>query len=193
MALATDFATSRRIFLAFAEPGSGAEAGRNGTAVGTGVLNAAHTAISGWTVIFRQSSKVAGSQAHFGGRIVPAPDGTLFVTLGELDPSERPRAQDLGAGHGKVMRIRADGSAPADNSVRRPRRRAGDDLVVRPPQRAGRRAAPHDRRAGDQRARPARRRRSQPHARRAQLRLAAGELRLRIRRPGGCVHAGGRR
>jgi glucose/arabinose dehydrogenase len=114
--VARDFATSRRIFLSFAEPGTGAEAGRNGTAVGTATLDAGFTALSGWTVIFRQSPKVAGSQQHYGGRLVTAADGTLFVTLGERSiSSERGRAQDLGAGHGKVMRIRVDGSAPADN------------------------------------------------------------------------------
>ena len=116
VAVANDFATTRRIFVSFAEPGSGAEAGHNGTAVGTGVLNGGFTAVTGFTVIFRQTPKVAGSHNHYGSRIVPAPDGTLFVTLGERsNASERGRAQDLGAGHGKVMRIRADGSAPPDN------------------------------------------------------------------------------
>ncbi|MBL8342326.1 MAG: PQQ-dependent sugar dehydrogenase [Rubrivivax sp.] len=115
VAVAADFATSRRIFLSFAEPGIGAEAGTNGTAVGTAVLNAGFTALTGWTVIFRQSPKVA-SQGHFGSRLVLARDGTLFVTLGDRQSnSERVRAQDLSAGHGKVMRIRTDGSVPGDN------------------------------------------------------------------------------
>ncbi|MBL8326888.1 MAG: PQQ-dependent sugar dehydrogenase [Rubrivivax sp.] len=115
VAVAADFATSRRVFLSFAEPGTGAEAGTNGTAVGTAVLNAGFTALSGWTVIFRQSPKVA-SQGHFGSRLVLARDGTLFVTLGDRQSSsERVRAQDLAAGHGKVMRIRTDGSVPGDN------------------------------------------------------------------------------
>ncbi len=34
VALAADFASTRRLFLSYAEPGSGAEAGRNGLAVG---------------------------------------------------------------------------------------------------------------------------------------------------------------
>ena len=115
VAVASDFAASRRIFLSFAEPGSGAEAGRNGTAVGTGVLNAGHTALNNWTVIFRQSPKVASS-AHFGGRIVLAAGGMLYVTLGERQlGSERGKAQDLTTGHGKVMRIRTDGTSPGDN------------------------------------------------------------------------------
>ncbi len=115
VAVAGDFATSRRIFLSFAEPGTGAEAGTNGTAVGTGLLNTGSTAVTGWTVIFRQSPKVA-SAGHFGGRLVVGSGGTLFVTLGDRQAnSERGRAQELGAGHGKVMRIRTDGGVPADN------------------------------------------------------------------------------
>jgi aldose sugar dehydrogenase len=67
-------------------------------------------------VIYRQSPKVAGSSGHYGGRIVQSPDGLLFVTMGDrqLD-SERGKAQDLGAGHGKVVRITTDGAAAPGN------------------------------------------------------------------------------
>jgi glucose/arabinose dehydrogenase len=115
VAVASDFATSRRIFVSFAEPGTGAETGTNGTSVGTGVLDSGYTALSGWRVIFRQTPKVE-STAHFGSRLVVAPGNILFVTLGERQrPQERVRAQDLSAGHGKVMRIRTDGSVPEGN------------------------------------------------------------------------------
>ncbi len=115
VALAADFATTRRIFLSYAEPGSGAEAGRNGLAVGTAVLNAEATALTGWQVIYRQAPKVASS-GHFGGRIVVAPGGLLYITQGDrqLD-GERGKAQDLALGHGKVVRVRSDGSVPPDN------------------------------------------------------------------------------
>lgn len=114
--VAADFANSRRIWLSYAEPGTGAESGRNGLAVGTGVLNAGHTALSQWQVIFRHSPKVA-SRGHFGGRLVHQGNGNLFVTLGDRQSnSERGKAQDLAQGHGKVMRIvAATGSAAADN------------------------------------------------------------------------------
>lgn len=113
--LAADFSSSRRLFLSYAEAGTGAEAGRNGLAVGTAVLNADGTALSQWQVIFRQQPKVASS-GHFGGRLVLAPGGLLFVTLGDRQAaSESLKAQDLGQGHGKIMRIRSDGSVPADN------------------------------------------------------------------------------
>jgi glucose/arabinose dehydrogenase len=115
VAVASDFATTRRVYLSYAEPGGGVEAGRNGTAVGSGVLDAGHTALTQWQVIFRQTPKVA-SGGHFGGRIVLRGDGTMFVTLGDRQSnSERDKAQDLTQGHGKVMRIRTDGTVPTDN------------------------------------------------------------------------------
>jgi glucose/arabinose dehydrogenase len=107
------FAANRRLYLSYAEPGTGAEAGRNGTAVARATLGADGTALADVEVIFRQTPKVASS-AHFGGRLVPAPGGVLYVTLGERS-GEAARAQDLAAGHGKVMRIRTDGSVPGDN------------------------------------------------------------------------------
>lgn len=112
---APDFASSRRIYLSYAEAGSGSEAGRNGLAVGTALLAADARSITGWQVIWRQSPKVA-STGHFGGRLVWARDGTLFVTAGERQlGSEMPKAQDLSQGHGKVFRIMASGMAPSDN------------------------------------------------------------------------------
>jgi glucose/arabinose dehydrogenase len=114
--VAGDFASSRRIWLAYAEPGTGAEAGRNGLAVGTGVLGADGRSLGQWQVIFRQTPKVA-SNGHFGGRLVPTGNGLVYVTLGDrMRSSERDKAQDLAQGHGKVMRIAlADGSVPRDN------------------------------------------------------------------------------
>jgi glucose/arabinose dehydrogenase len=56
------------------------------------------------------------STMHAGGRLVFAPDGTLFVTLGERSALEgRVQAQDLGSHLGKVVRIHPDGSVPKDN------------------------------------------------------------------------------
>lgn len=66
-------------------------------------------------VIFRQQP-AARSNAHFGSRIVFAPDGNLFVTLGERNnPEVRGRAQATDNTIGKVVRITPDGAAPRDN------------------------------------------------------------------------------
>jgi aldose sugar dehydrogenase len=113
VAVDPDFANNRRLYLSYAEPGTGADTGRNGTAVARATLSTDHATLAGWQVIFRQTPKVASS-AHFGGRLVLAPGGLMYVTLGERQ-SEAGKAQDLAAGHGKVMRIRTDGSVPADN------------------------------------------------------------------------------
>ncbi len=115
VAVPSDFATSRRIYLSYAEPGVGAEAGRNGTAVGTAVLSADATALTQWRVIFRQSPKVASS-GHFGGRIVLAPGDLMYVMLGDRQSNDqRGKAQDLSQGHGKVMRVYTSGIVPPDN------------------------------------------------------------------------------
>lgn len=110
VALGPDFATSRLVYLSYAEAGEG---NTNGTAVARGRLSADGTALETVQVIFRQQPKVA-SRGHFGSRLVFAPDGKLFVTLGER-MAFRERAQDLGAHFGKVVRIEADGTVPADN------------------------------------------------------------------------------
>jgi glucose/arabinose dehydrogenase len=107
VALAPDYAQSHIIYLSYAEPGA------LGTA-GTAVARARHGAngIEDVTVIFRQDPKRRAGQ-HFGSRIVPRPDGTLFITTG--DRGDRNTAQDLDAHIGKVIRIRPDGTIPPDN------------------------------------------------------------------------------
>ncbi len=65
-------------------------------------------------VIFRQLPKVSSDGTHhFGSRLVFAPDGTLFVTLGER--FQKPEAQNLQSLLGKLVRINPDGTVPADN------------------------------------------------------------------------------
>lgn len=56
---------------------------------------------------------IAKGQIHNGGRIAFAPDGTLFVATG--DAGQPQRSQDPDDPAGKILRIRPDGSVPADN------------------------------------------------------------------------------
>ena len=98
------------VYLSYSEPGSGAEAGRSGTAVLRARL--VGNALADTTVIFRQVPKVAGT-GHYGARLVFARDKTLFITLGER--MQGSPAQDLAQTLGKVVRIQRDGAVPADN------------------------------------------------------------------------------
>jgi glucose/arabinose dehydrogenase len=66
-------------------------------------------------VIFRQAPALDAVQ-HYGGRLVFARDGTLFVTLGERSVLPgRMQAQRLDGTLGKLVRINPDGSVPKDN------------------------------------------------------------------------------
>lgn len=103
-----DFARSREVYLSFAKSqGRGA-----GTALGRGRLNAAGDRLEDFEVIFEMSPGSRGGR-HFGSRIVEAPDGKLFLTIGERGDAEA--AQDLARHNGKIVRLNRDGSVPADN------------------------------------------------------------------------------
>ncbi|MCZ8073038.1 MAG: PQQ-dependent sugar dehydrogenase [Paucibacter sp.] len=110
VAIDPDFASTPWVYLSYAEPGQGAEAGKSGTAVARGRL--VGNALVEVVTIFRQAPKVSGS-GHFGSRLVFARDKSLFVALGERQLGAP--AQDLTQTLGKVVRIQRDGSIPSDN------------------------------------------------------------------------------
>jgi glucose/arabinose dehydrogenase len=111
VAVGPTFADDRLIYWSYAEPREGG----NATSVARGRLSDDGTRVEAVQVIFRAQPTYDGDK-HFGSRLAFAPDGKLFVTLGERsDRPMRPQAQDLGSDMGKVIRINADGSIPADN------------------------------------------------------------------------------
>nr|WP_298721716.1 PQQ-dependent sugar dehydrogenase [uncultured Steroidobacter sp.] len=111
VALDPQFATNRTIYWSYAEPRKGG----NGTALAKGVLSADETAVENVQVIFRQMPTWE-SKLHFGSRIVFAPDGKLFLALGERSlPETRVQSQDLNSHFGKIVRLNPDGSVPSDN------------------------------------------------------------------------------
>lgn len=109
IALDPDFSANRLVYVAFSEARDGGVA----TSVGRGRLNDAATVLEGFTVIFRQTPAVEGPN-HFGGRLAFAPDGMLFVTLGERF-DHRDEAQNPVNTLGALVRIRPDGAIPPDN------------------------------------------------------------------------------
>jgi aldose sugar dehydrogenase len=112
VALSPTFASDRLVYLSFSEPrGDGA----NSSSVARGRLNDGATALENVQVIFRQDPPWR-SRGHFGSRLVWDREGRLFVTLGDRQQSEpRALAQDNSTLIGKVARINADGTTPADN------------------------------------------------------------------------------
>lgn len=102
-----EFAQNRYVYLSFAAPGPQASAA---TAVGRG--RGANDSIQDFQVLFRQEPWITGPY-HFGNRIVFAPQGHLFLTLGERFQFQP--AQDLANHLGTVVRINRDGSIPRDN------------------------------------------------------------------------------
>jgi glucose/arabinose dehydrogenase len=101
-----NFTSNRLVYLAYAEPGPG------GASTAAARAQLGDNGITGLKVIFSQRPKVTGGR-HFGGRLVFARDGTLFVSTGDrgaFDP-----AQDISSQIGKIVRINPDGSVPEDN------------------------------------------------------------------------------
>ena len=124
--LGPDHAESRLIYWTYYEPREGG----NGLAVARArLVDGAQPRMEGLQIIFRMQPTLE-STMHAGGRLVFAPDGTLFVTLGERSIlAGRVQARDLGSHFGKIVRIRPDGSVPKDNPFTRSRGRAAGDLV----------------------------------------------------------------
>ena len=104
------FADNRLVYWSYSEPAPAGESG-NSTAVARGRLEG--NALVDVQVIFRQQPKVASSH-HFGSRLAFAPDGRLFVGLGDRF-SRKDDAQTLDNHHGKIVRLEADGKVPPDN------------------------------------------------------------------------------
>lgn len=109
---APDFASSNQIYWTYYEPRQGG----NGLAVARArLVDGARPRVENVQVVFRMMPTLE-STLHAGGRMVWAPDGKLFVTLGERSilPG-RVQAQALNSHFGKIVRINPDGSVPTDN------------------------------------------------------------------------------
>lgn len=108
LTVARDFAQSRTVFLTYSKR----QQGGAGTALAAARLSRDGARLEGLTDLFVMAPGASGGR-HFGSRVVEAPDGTLFVTIG--DRGDRPAAQDRSNHIGSIVRINRDGSVPADN------------------------------------------------------------------------------
>lgn len=110
VAASPGFARDGVLFWTYAKPVNGGAA----TAAARGTLGL-DGQLRDVTDFFVQGPAVSGGR-HFGSRIVPAEDGTVWITTGDRGEGDSGvLVQDLDSTHGKVIRVRADGTIPADN------------------------------------------------------------------------------
>ncbi|MBB3647932.1 glucose/arabinose dehydrogenase [Rhizobium sp. BK619] len=108
VALAPDFATSRKLyFTAAIANGQG-----SGTEAFSATLSADEKALNAVTPVFTMRRFTSGN-IQYGSRIAIARDGSLFISVG--DRGDRDRSQDWRDDAGSIIHINADGSIPADN------------------------------------------------------------------------------
>jgi aldose sugar dehydrogenase len=110
VALDRDYAQNNTIYFCFAEPASG---GARTALARAKLIGDATPRLDDVKVIFHQDGPLSSGN-HFGCRIAQAADGNLFLTMGDHF-SYRNEAQNLANHLGKIVRIRPDGSVPADN------------------------------------------------------------------------------
>ena len=112
VALAPDYAKSGLIYFTYAEARDG---GAATTAARAKLVLGAQPRLEGLQILWRQVP-VTSSPVQFGGRLVFARDGALFITGGDRGvPYDKANARNLDVSLGKLVRIRPDGAIPADN------------------------------------------------------------------------------
>lgn len=113
VALHPDFATNQLIYFSYSFGESKANATRLARARLIYSTTDRSARLEDLEVLFTRQPMSATS-AHYGGRILFLPDGTLLLTVGE-GYRYRDDAQKLDNHFGKVVRLNDDGSVPSDN------------------------------------------------------------------------------
>ncbi|MCA3255767.1 MAG: PQQ-dependent sugar dehydrogenase [Alphaproteobacteria bacterium] len=103
------FAENQLVYLSYAAGTPGA----NATRIARATLDG--NRLANLKVIFEVSPK-KDTPVHYGGRMVWLADGTLAMTTGD-GFEYREKAQDRSGLLGKIIRIRDDGTIPADNPI----------------------------------------------------------------------------
>jgi len=110
IALGPDFERDPTLFLSYAEP---VDRGARTAVARAQFVDGPTPALRGTARVWGQKDASSGGN-HFGSRIVFARDATMLVTMGDRY-THRDRVQQLDNHYGKIVRIRPDGSVPADN------------------------------------------------------------------------------
>jgi aldose sugar dehydrogenase len=101
-----DYDQNGWIYFSYSKPGP------NGSATTLARAKLQGNALTELEEVF-QTTPFISSNLHFGSRIVFDNDGYLFLSTGER--GTKPNSQDLSNHHGKILRMRDDGSVPDDN------------------------------------------------------------------------------
>ncbi|MEO0916858.1 MAG: PQQ-dependent sugar dehydrogenase, partial [Pseudomonadota bacterium] len=110
VAVSPSFAQDRTIYWTYSKSVRGGLV----TAAARGILGQ-NGQITDATDIFVQDNPARNGR-HFGSRIIPMVDGTVWITTGDRGAGDSGTlVQNPDTTHGKVVRINADGSVPADN------------------------------------------------------------------------------
>lgn len=109
VALAPDFSRTGALYLTHSSPAPG---GGSNTVVTRALLDREALTLRDARPVLRMTSN-GRTDRHYGARLAFAPDGTLYVTMGER--GDRESAQDPYSHNGKVHRITQDGGIPSDN------------------------------------------------------------------------------
>lgn len=102
-----DFATNRKLYLSFAH----GDSNNNATRLISATLN--DLTLTNQQVLFT-ASPLKSTAHHYAGRIAQLDDGTLLLSVGD-GFDYREQAQQLDSHLGKIIRIKQDSKAPADN------------------------------------------------------------------------------
>ena len=108
VALAPDFATSRKLYFTAAI----ANRQGSGTDAFSATLSADEKTLDAVKPVFTMRRFTSGN-IQYGSRIAISGDGSLFISVG--DRGDRDRSQDWQDDAGSIIHINADGSIPADN------------------------------------------------------------------------------
>ncbi|UWQ99383.1 PQQ-dependent sugar dehydrogenase [Rhodobacteraceae bacterium S2214] len=121
VAASPNFATDRTLFWTYAKPVDGGAV----TAAARGILGD-NNALTDVRDIFVQSNPTSKGQ-HFGSRVIPMSDGTVWVTTGDRGAGDDGTlVQDITTTHGKVIRVTDTGGVLTSNPFVN---QLGDDAV----------------------------------------------------------------